>query len=167
MSVHTVVHESQAFKYKQEAARAQARIEELIGDFDEGEEGDQPMRKRPRTIGLKRALEKQKEEEQAHLQSFPLIVLLEQEIEGNKEAWLERANKHLEMKLEKANRDLELQRKMTQHYQKLNHFSRRKLKATQEKLKEAKGKCPARKEKKGTLALDIFASTLEHVAKDP
>ena len=46
------------------------------------------------------------------------------------------------MKLEKANRDLELQRKMTQHYQKLNQIARRKLKATQEKLKEAKGKRP-------------------------
>ena len=56
---------------------------------------------------------------------------------------------------------------MTQHYQKLNQFARRKLKATQEKLKEAKGKRPAWKEKKGTSELDILASALEHVAKDP
>ena len=56
---------------------------------------------------------------------------------------------------------------MTQHYQKLNQFAWRKLKATQEKLKEEKGKRLARKEKKGTSALDILASDLEHVAKDP
>ena len=73
----------------------------------------------------------------------------------------------MEMKLEKANRDLELQRKMTQHHQKLNQFSRRKLKAIQEKLKEAKGKRPAWKGKKGTSELDILASASKHVAKDP
>ena len=73
----------------------------------------------------------------------------------------------MDMKLEKANRDLELQRNMTQHYQKLNQFAQHKLKVTQEKLKEAKGKHRARKEKKGTSALDIFASSSEHVSKDP
>ena len=56
---------------------------------------------------------------------------------------------------------------MTQHYQKLNQFARRKLKSTQEKLKEEKRKRPTRKEKKGISALDILASALEHVAKDP
>ena len=56
---------------------------------------------------------------------------------------------------------------MTQHYQKLNQFARRKLKTTQEKLKEAKGRRPTRKEKKGTSALEILASALEHIAKDP
>ena len=86
MSVHMVVYETRAIKYKNEAAKAQARIEELIGDFDEDEEEDQPRRKRPRTIGLRRALEKQREEEQALFQSTPLIALLEQEIESNKEA---------------------------------------------------------------------------------
>ena len=116
MSVHTAVHEARAIKYKNEAAKAQMKIEELIGEFDEEEEEDQPRRKMPRTIGLKRALEKQKEEEQTHLQAFPLTTLLEQEIEENKEAWLERANKHLEMKLERANKDLEVQRKMTHYF---------------------------------------------------
>ena len=73
----------------------------------------------------------------------------------------------MEMKLERANRDLELQRKRTHHFQKLNQFARRKLKATQEKLKEAKRKRPARKEEKGISTLDILASALDHVARDP
>ena len=71
-------------------------------------------------MGLKKALEKQKEEEVALLQSTPLTTLFTQEIEKNQEAWLERVNDHLEKKLEKANRDLELQRRMPRNYNKLN-----------------------------------------------
>ena len=72
-----------------------------MGEFDESEGEDQPRRKRPRTMGLKKALEKQKEEENAFLQSTPLIALFEQEIEKNQEAWPERVNDHLEKKLER------------------------------------------------------------------
>ena len=140
MSVHMAVYETRAIKYKKEASKAQVRLEELMGEFDENEGEDQPRRKKPRTMGLKKALEKQKEEEDALLQSTPLNTLFEQEIQNNREAWLERVNDHLEKKLEKENRDLDLQRRMTGHYKKLNQFARRKLKAAQEKLKEAKGK---------------------------
>ena len=52
------VYETQAIKYKKEASKAQARLEELMGEFDEIEDEDQPRRKRPRTLGLKRSLEK-------------------------------------------------------------------------------------------------------------
>ena len=69
--------------------------------------------------------------------------------------------------LEKANKDLELQRRMTKNYQKLNQFAHRKLKAAQEKLKEAKGKRPTWKGKKDTSGLEILASSLEHIAKNP
>ena len=158
MKFHAAIHEARAIKYKKEAERAQVRIEELIGEFDDEEEEDQPRRKRPRTIGLRRALEKQKAEEQAQFEAFPLTTLFEREIEENKEAWLERANQHLETKLEKANRDLELQRKRTLHFQKLNQFARRKLKVAQEKLKKLKERRLARKEAKSTSALDILAS---------
>ena len=167
MKFHAAIHEARAIKYKKEAERAQVRIEELIGEFDDEEEEDQPRRKRPRTIGLRRALEKQKAEEQAQFEAFPLTTLFEREIEENKEAWLERANQHLETKLEKANRDLELQRKRTLHFQKLNQFARRKLKVAQEKLKKLKERRLARKEAKRTSALDILASASEHVSMDP
>ena len=118
-------------------------------------------------MGLRKSLEKQKEEEGALLQSTPLTTLFEQEIENNKEAWLERVNDHLEKKLERENRDLDLQRRMTRHYKKLNQFARHKLKAAQDKLKEVKGKCPARKVKRDTSGLHILAFASEHVAKDP
>ena len=69
ISVHMVVYETREIKYKKEASKAQVRLEELMGEFDESEGEDQARRKRPRTMGLKKALEKQKEEEDALLQS--------------------------------------------------------------------------------------------------
>ena len=108
MSVHMAVYETRAIKYKKEASKAQVRLEELMGDFDESEGKDQPRWKRPRTISLKKDLEKQKEEENALLQSTPLTTLFKQEIEKNQKAWLKRVNDHLEKKLEKENRDFDL-----------------------------------------------------------
>ena len=143
------------------------RLEELMGEFDESEDEDQPRRKRPRTMGLKRALEKQKEEEVALLQSTPPTTVFTQEIENNREAWLERLSYHLEKKLEKASRDLDFQRRMTGHYKKLNQFSRWKLKAAQEKLKEAKGKRLTPKLRKDTLRLQILAYASQNVTDNP
>lgn len=130
MNFHMAVYETRTIKYQKDASKAQIKLEELMGEFNNNEEEDQPRRKRPRTMGLKRALEKQKEEEAALFQSFPLTTLFTQEIENSREAFLERVNKHLENKLEKANRDLNLQRKMTEHFKKVNQFARRKLKVT-------------------------------------
>ena len=83
MNVHMAVYETRAIKYKKEASKAQVRLEELMGEFDESEDEDQPRIKRPRTMGLKKSLEKQKEEEAALLQSTPLTTLFTQEIENN------------------------------------------------------------------------------------
>ena len=118
-------------------------------------------------MGLKKAQEKKKEEEAALVRSYPLTQLLAQEIENNREPWLERAKKHLEYKLEKANRDLSLQKKMTGHYKKLNQFARKKLKVAQEKLKIAKRGRPVEKMEKGTSTLEILASASLHVSKNP
>ena len=167
MSVHMVVYETWAIKYKKEASKVQVKLEELMGEFKDSEDEDQPRRKRPRTMGLRKSLEKQKEEEVALLQSTPLTTLFTKEIENNREAWLERVNDHLEKKLEKANRDFDLQQRMTRHYKKLNQFERWKLKATQEKLKEAQRRRPAQKLKKDTSNLQILASASQHVSENP
>ena len=140
-----VVYETRAIKYQKEVSKVQIKLEELMGEFNDIKDEYQPRRKRPRTMGLRRALEKQKEEEVALFQSLPLTTLFTQEIENNREAWLERVNDHLEKKLEKANRDLDLQRRMIRHYKKLNQFAQRKLKAMQEKLKEAQKRRPTPK----------------------
>ena len=111
-------------------------------------------------MGLRRALEKQKEEESAQAQKFPLTELLALEIEHNKEAWLERENINLEAKLEKANKDLSLQRKMAEHYKKRNQFARKKLKTAQKKG-------PTPNDGKYQARLGIFAQSSMQVSKDP
>ena len=93
--------------------------------------------------------------------------MLAQEIENDKESWLERAKKNLEDKLEKSNRDLSIQKKMTGHYNKLNQFSRRKLKLAQEKLKAARKRCLVEKVEKGTSRLEFLASASLHAFKNP
>ena len=135
MSGQMAVYEARTFKYQREAYKAQVKLEEFMGEFDDTEEEEQPMRKRPSTMGLRKGLEKNKEEEVALVRSYPLTQFLTQEIENDKESWLERANNNLEDKLEKSNRDLSLQKKITGHYKKLNQLSRRKLKLAQERLK--------------------------------
>ena len=72
MSGQMAVYEAQAFKYQREAYKAQVKLEELMGEFDDTEEEEQPVRKRPRTMGLRKALEKNKEEEAALVRSYPL-----------------------------------------------------------------------------------------------
>ena len=138
-----------------------------MGEFDDIEEEEQPVRKRPKTMGLRKALEKQKEEEATLVRSYPLTQLLAQEIENDKESWLERANKNLEDKLEKKNRDLGLQRKMTGHYKKLNQFARRKLKLAQERLKTAQRRRPVEKVEKYISRLEILALASLHSSKNP
>ena len=75
MSVHLAIYETWAIKYKKEASKAQVRLEELMGEFDESENEDQLKWKRPRTMGLKKSHEKQKEEEDALLQSTPHYIV--------------------------------------------------------------------------------------------
>ena len=93
MSGQMEIYEARAFKYQREAYKAQVKLEEHMGEFDDTEEEEKPVRKRSMTMGLRKALEKQKEEEAALVRSYPLTQLLAQEIENDKESWLERDNK--------------------------------------------------------------------------
>ena len=63
MSGLMAIYEARAFKYQREAYKAQVKVEEYMGKFYDIEEEDLPVRKRPRTMGLRKALEKQREEE--------------------------------------------------------------------------------------------------------
>ena len=89
-------------------------------------------------MGLRKALAKQREEESAQAQQFPLTELLAMEIEHNRESWLERANIHLEVNMEKANKELDLQRIMTEHNAQRNHLARKKLKIAQNEVSAPK-----------------------------
>jgi len=60
------------------------------------------------------------------------LTLIEQEIENDRETWLERVNIHLEGLIEKANRDKKMLRHMAYHYMtrnKICNIRMRKLKA--------------------------------------
>ena len=111
-------------------------------------------------MGLRKALAREREQESAQAQKFPLTKLLAMEIEHNIESCLERANIHLEAKLEKANKDLSLQRRMTEHYKWRNHFSRQKLKTAQNE-----GSAP--NDEKYRARLGILAQASLQVSKDP
>ena len=70
------IHETRATKYKKEASKPEARIDELIGDFDESEEEDQPRRKRPRTIGLKEPLKRKRKRSKPFSNPLPSLHCL-------------------------------------------------------------------------------------------
>ena len=114
------------------------KLAEFMGTYEEssGEEGQ--TRRRPRTMGLRKALAKQREEESTQAETNSLQELLALEIEHDMESWLERANTNLEAKLEKANRDLDLQRKMAKHYAQREQFARQELKKAKIQIKTLK-----------------------------
>ena len=85
-------------------------------------------------MGLKNALEKQREQESTLAEHLPLDEMLVMEIAHDREPWLERDKMHLEAKLEKANKNLDLQRRMTKHYARRNQIARAKLKKAQTKI---------------------------------
>ena len=65
MSGQMEIYEARALKYRREAQKSQVRLEEYMGEYAEDDEEEGPERKRPRTMGLRKALQKQKEEESA------------------------------------------------------------------------------------------------------
>ena len=112
-----------------------------MGPYEESEGEEEQPGKRPKTMGLRKALAKQKEEELTLVEKLSLTELLAMEIEHDRESWLERENIHLEAKLKKENEGLELQRKMTKYYAKKHKLVCAKLKEgllEAQNLKEAK-----------------------------
>ena len=76
-------------------------------------------RKRPRTRGLKEAL--QEEQKQILLnEDLDLEERIALEVHQDKEYWLNRVNEHLEKLLEKANKDNQMLKHMVHHYQAQN-----------------------------------------------
>ena len=131
-----------------------------MGTYEEINDEEGQTRRRPRTMGLKKALAKQREEESAQAEQLSLQELLALEIEHDRESWLERANIHLEGKLEKENKDLDLQRIMTKHYTQRKKFAR-------EKLKKAQNEIQALKDENILANLGILAQDSLQVSQDP
>ena len=65
------------------------------------------------------------------------MASIEQEIEADRENWLERVNIHLEKLLEKANKEKNMLRHMANHYWARNHVCKARIKILKAKLKRA------------------------------
>lgn len=113
--------------------KAKALLEEAYDRYGEPEE-KQETRKRPRTRGLKRALEleKQNEAELANEltwnEKFAILV------NENREHWLDKVNQHIEKLLDKANKQNKIQKKMAKHYANRERIAREKLKDAKERI---------------------------------
>ena len=134
--------------------KAKENLDEVLGTHDDTEEEEEQLpRRRPRKIGLKKALAKEREQEAALAEQLTPSELLAMEIDYDREPWLERENIHLEGQLEKTKRDLDLQKKMARHYALRNKIARAKLKRALAKIQEL------RKEKdKENIDIIVYAS---------
>ena len=65
------------------------------------------------------------------------FTTLEQEINVDRDSWLERANIHIERLLEKANREKTLLRHMAYHYMARNKVCKARIRSLKAKLKRA------------------------------
>ena len=92
------------------------------------------LRRRPRTRGLKRDLEVEREKEAQLSNQLTLNEKFGIMMNENQEYWLERANTHLEDLLSKANRDIDNQRRMAKYYAMRNKIARAKLKRAHAKI---------------------------------
>ena len=74
------------------------------------------------------------------------LTYLEQEINEDREANLERVNMHLERLLDKANKDLALLKHMAFHYRARNMSAKARIKSLKAKLRKATRKAKEAKE---------------------
>lgn len=124
-------------KEKSKLLQKVGKGKEIMESSDPGASKGRGKRKRPRTRGLKKAL--QEEQEQILLnEDLDLEDWIALEVNQDKEYWLNRVNEHLEKLLEKENMDNQLLRHMDHHYQAQNMIANVKLKQLENKLKEAK-----------------------------
>ena len=65
------------------------------------------------------------------------LTPLEQEINNDRESWLERINIHLERLLEKANRDKTILKRMAYHYRAWNMSAKARIRSLKAKLSRA------------------------------
>ena len=65
------------------------------------------------------------------------LTTLEQEINNDRESWLERVNNHLERLLEKADRDKTILRRMVYHYRAWNMSVKARIRSLKAKLSKA------------------------------
>lgn len=120
--------EIQLIKAKREAEKAKDLLDEAYGEYTDKME-EQVPRRWPRTRGLKRALELEKQKEVELANELTLNEQFAKMVNENQEHQLERVKNHLENLLDKAKRDNNIQRKMAKYYCRRNKIARAKLNA--------------------------------------
>ena len=68
ISGQLAIYEARALKYRKKAQRPQLQLEEYMGAYEENNDEVGQTRRRPKTMGLRKALEKQREEESSQAQ---------------------------------------------------------------------------------------------------
>lgn len=118
------------------AKRQEVKVKVVMGNDKPHEDEAQTTTKRPKTRGLKRALEQEKHHEALLVEELSFEQRIDMEINENREVWLDRLNRHLENLLHKANKDNQILRHMADHYNARNKICNVKVKQLHDKLKE-------------------------------
>ena len=105
---------------------------ERYGEKNEAKE--QVPRRRPRTRGLKRALELERKSEVELANELTLNKKISIIVNDNREKWLDRANHHLDKLLEKENKDNDIFIRRAKKYFKKNQIASSKLKKVKSRL---------------------------------
>lgn len=129
------VMEIQLIKAKWEVEKAKALLDESYGEYGDQLEEHVP-RKRPRTRGLKRALELEKHKEAQLANELTLNEQFPIMINDNREHWIKRVKNHLENLLDKAERENNIQGRMEKYYCQRNQIARAKLKPAKAKIED-------------------------------
>ena len=77
-----------------------------------------------------------RENQQAAKRRKIKLTPLEQEIEANRESWLERTNMHFEILLEKSNKEKKMLRHMAYHYLARNKICKARIRSLTAKLRK-------------------------------
>lgn len=104
-----------------------------------------------------------RENQQAAQQRRIELTTLEQEINNDRESWLERINIHLERLLEKADRDKTILRWMVYHYRARNMSPKARIRSLKAKLSRAT-KRQKRQKEQDRLRILVEASVAQHSA---
>ena len=118
-----LVMEKEKFKAKKQEMKGKEVVDHEDLEYHEGH----VARKRPRTMGLRKALQREREQKPS-MEELTFEDRVSMEINEDGDFWLEKINFHLEKLLENANMDNKLQKKRAIHYYTRNHVVKVKIK---------------------------------------
>lgn len=104
------------------------KVKEVVDHEDIEHHEGHVARKRPRTIGLRKALQRERDQQKPPMEELTFEERIAMEINEDRQFRLDKVNFHVENLLDKANRDNKLQKKMAIHYYTRNQVAKVKIK---------------------------------------